>query len=292
MRLWDIARGKEIRRLHADTLPVLPHDTKLLDPPGDIQRVAFAPDGRHVLFGGANGLLGLWDVDTGNVVRRFVGHTIYVDGVAVSRDGKQALSAGTEGTVRLWDMATGRELQRMAGHTDGLSSVAFSPDGTRALSGSRDHTMRLWDLRKGEQIRAPFLGHSDCVLWTVVFMPDGQQALSIDSTVRLWDLNGDPPDRRQLRTFDAHTAPVLDVAVSSDGRRILSGSVDGTARLWDRFTGREIATLVGHRNWIQAVALTPDGRFALTSGGAEGRVPPYRPGNDFAIRLWELPREP
>jgi WD40 repeat protein len=289
MRLWDIASGKEIRRLNADTLPVLPSHTQLRDPPGDIQRVTFAPDGRHVLFGGANGLLGLWDVDTGRVARRFVGHTIYVDGVAVSRDGKRVLSAGTEGTVRLWDMATGKELQRMAGHTDAPASVAFSSDGTRALSGSRDHTMRLWDLRKGEQIGAPFPGHPHMVLWTVVFLPDGQQAISCDSTIRLWDLTRDLPTGRQLRTFDAHTAPVLDVALSSDGRRILSGSVDGTARLWDRFTGREIATLVGHRNWIQAVALTPDGRFALTSGGAEGRAPPYRPGNDFALRLWRLP---
>ncbi len=101
VRLWYMASGKEIRRLNADRLPVLPSHTEMVDPPGAILAVAFAPDGRHVLFGGANGVMGLWNVQDGTVVRRFVGHKGSVQGVAVSRDGKQALSGGADGTVRL-----------------------------------------------------------------------------------------------------------------------------------------------------------------------------------------------
>jgi WD40 repeat protein len=289
VRLWDVASGKEVRRLNADRLPVLPAHAELANPSGEVWTVAFSPDGRHVLFGGANGVLGLWSVHDGAVVRRFVGHKGVVHGVAISRDGKLGLSGGADRTVRLWDMGTGKEIQRMMGHTDFVRGVAFSPDGTRALSGSKDHTMRFWDLKKGEQHREPFLGHPDCVVWSMAFLPDGQQAISGDATIRLWDLAKDLPGSRQLRTFDGHTSPIYDVTLSPDGLRILSCSVDRTVRLWDRATGREIATLVGHRNFVQSVAFSPDGRYALSGGGGVPSNPPHQTGNDYALRLWELP---
>ena len=182
----------------------------------------------------------------------------------------------------------------MMGHTAYVRGVTFSPDGTQALSGSRDNTMRLWDLKKGEQIREPFFSSSGCAVQAVAFLPDGQQAISGDSTIRLWDLARDLSIGRQLRTFDGHTIGLIpfDVKLSPDGRRILSCGADKTARLWDRFTGREIATLLGHRNWVQSGAFTPDGRYALTGGGGAGTTPPYLPGNDFALRPWELPQPP
>ena len=147
--------------------------------------------------------------------------------------------------------------------------------------------MRLWDLKKGEQIREPFFGHPTYLVRSVAFLPDGRQAISCDATIRLWDLAREISIGGQLRTFDGHALLVTDVAISLDGRRVLSGSCDRTVRLWDRITGREIAELVGHRNWVLSVAFTPDGRYALSGGG--GIDNNVNPGNDFAIRVWQLP---
>jgi WD40 repeat protein len=87
----------------------------------------------------------------------------------------------------------------------------------------------------------------------------------------------------ELRTLHGHTSRVRSVAFSPDGRRILTGSNDRTARTWDAETGRELVTFTGHRSAIDSVAFSPDGTRILMCGGDEtarlcdaetGRKPP------------------
>ncbi len=109
-----------------------------------VNSVAISPDGQAALSGSADGLVILWDINTGAEVRRFEGHARSVESVAFSPDGQHILSGSADGTVRLWDVNTGMELRRYAGHTSAVISVAISADGRTALSGSADGTLRLW----------------------------------------------------------------------------------------------------------------------------------------------------
>src|SRR4029077_14165622 len=77
-------------------------------------------------------------------------------------------------------------------------------------------------------------------------------------------------------TLRGHTDRVTSVAFSPDGTRILTGSVDNTARLWDAATGTAVATLAGHTDAVRAVALSPDGTRVLTGSG------------DSTARLWSV----
>jgi dipeptidyl aminopeptidase/acylaminoacyl peptidase len=79
-----------------------------------------------------------------------------------------------------------------------------------------------------------------------------------------------------IRTFAGHTAQVLAVAFSPDGRSALSGSGDRTLKLWDVATGKEIRTLAAHSEYVSSVAFSPDGRSALSGGG------------DDTLKLWDV----
>ncbi|MCH7919763.1 MAG: hypothetical protein IIC50_17475 [Planctomycetes bacterium] len=79
-----------------------------------------------------------------------------------------------------------------------------------------------------------------------------------------------------MRTFLGHTTGVRSVAFSPDGTRVLTGSRDETAKLWDAETGQEIRTFLGHTGWVFSVAFSPDGTRVLTGSRdhtAKLRVP-------------------
>lgn len=77
-----------------------------------------------------------------------------------------------------------------------------------------------------------------------------------------------------------HTAPIRVCAFSQDSICVLTGAQDGTARLWDATTGETLMVMDGHPDWVTAVALSPDGKYAVTGSGSTN--------SDQRIRLWDL----
>ena len=81
----------------------------------------------------------------------------------------------------------------------------------------------------------------------------------------------------ELRTLRGHSGGILKVAFSPDGRWIVTGSEDRTAKVWETATGREVCTLKGHGAGVWAVAFSPDGQRVLTGSG------------DLTAKVWEVP---
>ena len=130
-------------------------------------------------------------------------------------------------------------IRTLRGHTSKVLAVAVTGDGRRAVSGSEDTTLRVWDLESGEE----------------------------------------------LATLQGHADYVCAVAVTGDGRRAVSGgSWYNTLKVWDISTGlnaglesgEELATLRGHANWVSAVAVTGDGRRAVSGSW------------DNTLKVWDL----
>jgi WD40 repeat protein/predicted Ser/Thr protein kinase len=211
---------------------------------GRVWTVAFDPDGER-LAAGSNGPVYLWDVGTGDLLRRLIGHTGGVTSVAFSPDGTRLASASWDATIRVWDVNSGAELRKLEGHRFGIGirCLAFSPDGLRLVSGA---TVK-------EKSAAPA-------------RTDLEPAPAPGRCIRVWDV----ATGEELVTMAAGP-DVKAVAYSLDGSTIVSGHADGALRFWDAASGEQRAESSG-LGPIYTIAFGPHGDDLVTLNWDEGRL--------------------
>lgn len=155
---------------------------------------------------------------------------------------------------------------RLEGHTGFISSVSLASD-THAVTGSWDCSLRLWDLQTG-QSPIKFLKHTKDVL-AVAFSPDYRQIVSggRDNVVRVWNVKGEC-----VSELKGHEDWISSICFfpTMGASKIISGSWDGTAKIWDLEAGICLHTLSGqHTNYVSTVTVSPDGSLCAT-GGKDG----------------------
>ncbi|MFN6478750.1 NACHT and WD repeat domain-containing protein [Nostoc sp. DedQUE07] len=215
--LWDL-QGNTI------TQPWHKHEAKIIC-------VAFSPDRNFIVSGSSDSTVRLWDIQGNPIGQPWHGHEGHVNSVAFSPDGKFIISGSCDRTIRLWNINGNSMTQPWRGHEGQVNSLAFSPDGKLIISGG-DRTVRLWELDRILQDRVIGRSQRKYENWvnSVAFSPDGKFMISAsnDTTVRLWDMNGNPIGE----PWRGHEYWVNSVAFSPDGKLIVSGSLDATVRLW------------------------------------------------------------
>ncbi|KAG2487144.1 hypothetical protein HYH03_014257 [Edaphochlamys debaryana] len=265
LRLWDAFSGLCTATLKGHA--------------GVATSLAWSPDGRCVASGSKDKVVKLWDVETRLCTATLKGHTGAVSSVAWSPDGKAVISGSEGRTLRVWDVGSKRCTATLKEEAN-VTCVAWSPDGLRVAVTSRGGTtgaLRLWTLATGE-CGSTLAGHSDNVLTTVAWSPDGRLLASggFDKTVRLWDAEGGAC----RATLEGHSNTVSSIAWSPDGRTLTSsGDTDYTLRMWDVAAAlaqaEAAASAEGHAKEVTAAQFSPEGDL-LATGSA-----------DASIRLWE-----
>ncbi len=226
--------------------------------------------------------------------------TLHHDGwawaVAFSPDGRTALTGGKDGMARRWDARTGRPIGEPLRHSRPVWAVSFSPDGRTILTGSGDDTkhvgeVRLWNAVTGEPLGPP-LPHRDEV-HVATFSSDGKHCLTVcDEEVRIYEPEALATAKQPSLTLPAgrpfvvlpHPLPArrikdlqprLWAVFSPDGKSVLTGGEDGTARLWDTATGSARGEPMRHEGPVLSMAFSPDGKTIVTGS------------YDCSARMWD-----
>jgi WD40 repeat protein len=276
LTVWDFSTGERLAELE---LGEARREFEINNGKAVVSSVALDPDGKTLALGGAQGLLILLDVPTGEsdiTAGKRLRHPLFeqkrdksVLNVAFSPDGQTMASGSEDGTIILWDVRGYEPLGQIAGHEYPVLGLTFSQDGKTLVSHTRNF-IGLWDVTTRQPLAQRMNLHLAGVS-SVSFSPDGKTLASgsKDTTIVLWDVATGQPQRAPLT---GHNNEVERLVFSPDGKTLASGSEDTTIVLWDVATGRpRRAPLTGHNEAVVSLAFSPDGK-TLASGSMDETI--------------------
>jgi WD40 repeat protein len=280
VRVWDASSGRQVQRVRVGDQP--------------LASVRFSGDGRRIVTGAYDGVIYVVDVRAGAVLAELRGHqgpvrADFVPGSSAllsageedgtlrtwlppatrvaarrgtdplfSRDDRLVVSGDLEGPIHVWSPTTGKD-REFAGQKD-VSYAQFSPDAGQIVSASDDGTVRLWEVKTGRSRVVPTLDGS-------------KYAAAIDASGKRIAIGGatplviQAPDGTPRLRLRGHHGYVNALAFSPDSQHLLTGSDDGTARVWNARSGGLERTLRGHEGIVRGVSYSEDGQWIATAGG-------------------------
>jgi WD40 repeat protein/tRNA A-37 threonylcarbamoyl transferase component Bud32 len=275
---------------------------------GPVARLAFLPDGRRLVTASTplgvddrvHAEIWLWDARTGSHLRDYPCPSGLLFAIAVSPSGRW-IAAGIDNHIKVWEVETGREASAITVIPDdsldryslrnSVRGLEFSPDETRLASASQRpfteppgstrtrwrQVISVWDLGTGRELRT-IVGNFPISRNLALSPTSDLLAFSRDSyRVSLAAAASTEPPR----VFDAHDRVVSCLAFSADGKRLVTGSWDQTAKVWDVRSlqsgdaSAPVLVLRGHMGVVSSVAFSPDGRRLATAS------------EDQSVRLWD-----
>jgi WD40 repeat protein/serine/threonine protein kinase len=265
LRLLNMPVSAEIRRFEDE---------------GGLLSVDVGPDG-HLLATGSltGGRITVWDVQTGQPLRRFDGLEDTVGLVRFSPDGRYILAgswdvSGLPNRYTLLDAETGQIVHELEDHQFLARALAFSPDGRTMLTGSLQYgsawkeqgagELILWDTQTGQMVRR-FDTAED--IMSLDYSADGRRALTASifhRNVTLWDLETGEVLRRY--DYTSRTGqPFQVIWAPGETSIIVSMGNDGSLQLIDLETGNVLRRFIGLDSPPYSIDISPDGRYLIST---------------------------
>ncbi len=238
--------------------------------------LAHIPGSTHVVAGGADGQLVVWDFAARKKVSVLGTKGAPVRCLAASSRGG-VLGIGTDdGVVTVWSTKTGKVTASEQRHDGAVHAIAFSGDGKWLASGGADGLLKLRRLATGKEVAASLADSGP--LRSIAFVGDGADLVtgSEDGSLCFWE--GGVKECAQR--VEAHALPVTSLAVAPDGLCFASASADRLVKLWDRRTRRCLRIIEAHEEAVTSLLMLADGRHVVSGceddllkiwAGEEGR---------------------
>lgn len=232
-----------------------------------------SPDSKHIVTGSFDGSAKKWDRN-GNLECILKAHKGLINLIAISPDNVYLASASfdksaqeIDRTVKIWDMRSCRLMhilgeKEITRHLASVTALAISPDNSYIVTGSADHTIKVWDLKRG-QLLLSFGGLTpDTPGWTDNWINDIK--ISADSVfVSAATNNGEVillhAQNGRFIPVARHVSKIIAMALA--GNKLVTGSWDGTAKVWDADSGQMKHIFGNGTNKVLSVDISHDGAF-------------------------------
>jgi WD40 repeat protein len=289
VRLWDYAG----RRLAFELR--LPIPTLGCASDWAVSALAFSPDGRKLAVAAENRIIVLWNVDSGAISGRLLGHTDRISALVWHPDGRRLLSAGWDATVRVWDAAACLPLILLNSHDGQVQTLALTPDGRRLACTDSTAAIHLWDMQdyRTLAVRRDHAGE----VRSLAFRPDGKCLASggAGRVIHVWndtEWRAASPSRKRAGSVSdgpmsvAYASGSCCLAVSPDGRRLASLGPCTPLRVWDTATAEPVLELE-EAPLLRAFAASADGRwFAGSVAPRTGSESKWPEADRNTLALW------
>jgi WD40 repeat protein len=198
--------------------------------PTRVKAVVFSPDSK-IVFSAGGKKIKLWDAECEGIERgELSGHSDDVSCLGVDSNDGLLASGDRRGYIKLWKISNKKLILTIQPDQFPINSLAFSPDGQFLVSGSDGGAIKVWNVKT--QKEHPVDWKQSQPINCVAFSPNGSLiATGCDNTmIKIWDLKN--PQSSPICTLEEHDKAVTAVVFTPDGKKLISGSKDGTVRVW------------------------------------------------------------
>lgn len=271
LRDYEPQAGQEdLRSFEWYYLWQLCHSERLTLPHNDwVLHAVFSPDGATLATAGRDNTIRLWDIKTGQEIRTFSNSGRGLADMVFSPDGKWLATVDSKSpNLLLWDVVTGRELRRFTDSPSALTNLAVTQDGQRVAALGIDGTIKVWAVATGRVLLTLQYIAVESLSYGLHFSPDGRWLAANGRGCKVWDAT---TGREHLAFLPGKI--VGQVSFSPDSKWMTLANA--TVRIIELESGKELAELTGHFDFVFATAVSPDGKFLATAG------------RDQVVKLWD-----
>ena len=241
-------------------------------PAEGVRKIIFTQDGRYIAAAMGRSIQ-IWDCQMGKCIQVLTGHTSRILSLVMTADGERLLSSSWRERI-LWNRKSNQPITVI--QTGGLSPLAFLPDENTYLS-SVHGSIYFYDLITEKSQRPLHCWGIGNIIDSIAVSADGRRITASSFNARdIAYFNLDMGEK--VIILSGHHHSIESLAMTPDGWMLVSGSEDGTLRLWDLDLQRCMGVLVGHYGPVRSVVITPDGKTAVSGS------------DDRTIRIWDLER--
>ncbi|KAK4064104.1 hypothetical protein Purlil1_14133 [Purpureocillium lilacinum] len=269
--VWDAGSGRRLQSFSG-------HD-------GSIRLLSFSQDDQKLISYSFDRTIRTWSLRTG-LCTESIATTSPACSATFSSDGQRiALGLFDDAVIEVWNLSPGRRPSIIRGRRSSVRddavrtsafsvrAIAFSQSGEQLVSCSSDKIIKLWNTTTLHCTKT--LAIND-IVHSIAFAPDGRRlVVSVDSTndaVRVCDLR----TGRISQTMQSHDGPVCKAVFSTDGKRLISASFDGSVRIWPAESSHPYGSHLGYGGKTDSLALSSGGRWFASASEQDG----------YRLRIW------